>query len=274
MSTEGELFGVSGSAGFFSSFFARLCPARSPYRVPIVFPHLPMSQFCPSPKKCVMATSFSPSPKKRSPQPLEILEERGYRFVKGISRRSMMEAIDAGRREELLDAMHNGQKDFEWEWAKKDSGPQGTTLVGVLCAAVAPPNQTEPEHGKSDCDGLGAGIKTMLWQWFAQCEVKPNPEECVDYLWQHTKGVPIRGKYSKYKEYGFKLLQGTAPTTKTAQTIVGITKRYHWASVGRPGAVDYRTLPCFCDLCHAHKYDLCKNKAFVGDWTRVQVAQK
>ena len=78
---------------------------------------------------------------------------------------------------------------------------------------------TELEHGKSDYDGLGAGIKKKL---------------CFQYLWKHTKGVPMRGKYAKYKEYRFKTLLAT-------------------------GDVKYRHLPCFCAMCLAQRYALCKN---------------
>ena len=72
---------------------------------------------------------------------------------------------------------------------------------------------TEPDHGKSHCDGLGAGIKTMLYDWFTSLERMPTPTECVKYLWDYTKGVPIRGKYAKYKEYRFKMVEGKQPTT-------------------------------------------------------------
>jgi hypothetical protein len=82
---------------------------------------------------------------------------------------------------------------------------------------------TEPDHGKSDCDGLGAGIKTMLYERFGTLERMPTPHECVQFLWDHTKGVPIRGKYAKYKEHCFQVLEGKKPTTHAAETIQGIT---------------------------------------------------
>ena len=65
------------------------------------------------------------------------------------------------------------------------------------------------------------------------------------------KGVPVRGKYSKCKEYKFKTFLGTGVATPTAQTTTGITKRFQWASVGRSGSVKYRNLPCFCAMCLA-----------------------
>ena len=67
---------------------------------------------------------------------------------------------------------------------------------------------TEPNDGKSDCNGLGAGIKTMLCEWFPSLERMPTPSEGVKYLCDHTKGVPIRGKYARYKEYPFKVVDG------------------------------------------------------------------
>ena len=133
---------------------------------------------------------------------------------------------------------------------------------------------TEPDHGKSDCDGLGAGIKTMLYEWFGTLERMPTPHECVQFLWDHTKGVPIRGKYAKYKEYRFQVLEGKKPTTHAAETIKGITKSFHWKSIGKPNHVMARTLPCFCDLCKAKRFDACKNKGYVGSWQPIEVKRK
>ena len=56
---------------------------------------------------------MSSGPNKRSPKPPGIQEDRGYRFIEGIGRGTMMEAIDAARREQMLDELHNGEKDFE-----------------------------------------------------------------------------------------------------------------------------------------------------------------
>ena len=133
---------------------------------------------------------------------------------------------------------------------------------------------TEPDHGKSDCDGLGAGIKTMLYEWFGTLESMPTPHECVQFLWDHTKEVPIRGKYAKYKEYRFQVLEGKKPTTHAAETIKGITKSFHWKSIGKPNHVMARTLPCFCDLCKAKCFDACKNKGYVGSWQPIEVKRK
>ena len=133
---------------------------------------------------------------------------------------------------------------------------------------------TEPEHGKSDYDGLGAGIKKMLSEWYATLSVKPTSRECVIYLLTNTKGVPMRGKYSKSKEYRFKTSLGEGVTTPTAQTIRGTTKRFQWASVDKSRSVKYRNLPCFGAMCLAQRCALCKNKDCVGQCTTGHVAQK
>ena len=92
---------------------------------------------------------------------------------------------------------------------------------------------TEPKHRQSDCDGLRGGIRKRLWQRCATLPVKQTPQKCVDYVWKHTKGVPMRGKYSKCKEYRFKTLPGRGVATPAAQTITGITKRIQCAAVGK-----------------------------------------
>ena len=102
----------------------------------------------------------------------------------------------------------------------------------------------------------------------------PTPHECVQFLWDHTKGVPIRGKYAKYKEYRFQVLEGKKPTAHAAETIKGITKSFHWKSIGKPNHVMARTLPCFCDLCKAKRFDACKNKGYVGSWQPIEVKHK
>ena len=92
---------------------------------------------------------------------------------------------------------------------------------------------SEAEHNKRDFDRWGAGIKKMLREWYSTLPVKPTPQDCVAYLLKHTKGIPMRGKYSKYEEYRFITLLGTGVATPTAQTITGIRKRFQWASVGK-----------------------------------------
>ena len=70
---------------------------------------------------------------------------------------------------------------------------------------------TEPNHGKSDCDGLGAEIKTMLYEWFGTLGRMPTPHKCVQFLWDHTKEVPLRGKYAKYKDIASKYWRARSP---------------------------------------------------------------
>ena len=105
-------------------------------------------------------------------------------------------------------------------------------------------------------------------------ERMPTPHECVQFLWDHTKGVPIRGKYAKYKEYRFQVLEGKKPMTHAEETIKGITKSFHWKSIGKTNHVMARTLPCFCDLCKAKRFDACKNKGYVGSWQPIEVKRK
>ena len=93
-------------------------------------------------------------------------------------------------------------------------------------------------------------------------------------LWDHTKGVPIRGKYAKYKEYCFKMVEGKEPATPSTETIRGITKRFHWKSVGKPKQVMARPLPCFCDLCKSKRFDACGNKGYAGSWEQIDLRVK
>ena len=51
---------------------------------------------------------------------------------------------------------------------------------------------TEPEHGKSDCDGLGAGIKKMLWVWCATSETH-SPRMCQLFMEAFMEGCPHEG---------------------------------------------------------------------------------
>ena len=109
--------------------------------------------------------------------------------------------------------------------------------------ASGEPMITEPDHGKSDCAGLGAGIKTMLYEWFISLERMSTSTECVQYLWDHTKGVPIRARYAKHKAYRFKMVEGKQPTTPSTGTIRGITKLSHWNQLVSPS----KSWP---DTCH------------------------
>ena len=85
-----------------------------------------------------------------------------------------------------------------------------------------------PTNGKSDCDGYDDSIRIMFYEWFAALERMPTPTECVKYLWDHKKGVPIRGKNAKYKEYRFKMVEGKKPTAPSADTFRGTTKWFNW----------------------------------------------
>ena len=75
------------------------------------------------------------------------------------------------------------------------------------------------------------------------CILRTILDEFVQFLWDHTNGVPISGKDAKCKEYRFQVLEGKKPTTFAAETIKGITKSFHWKSTGKPNHVIAPTFP-------------------------------
>ena len=61
-------------------------------------------------------------------------------------------------------------------------------------------------HGKDVNDGIGAAMKKMLENWCATLKSIPT-DECLAFLWSHTKGKPINTtNHRKFKEYRFVLM--------------------------------------------------------------------
>ena len=57
-----------------------------------------------------------------------------------------------------------------------------------------------PRHGEGVCDGVGAGIKPMIYTFMNKQPRIPTVGEVINFLRGHTKDWPIRGKHAKFKE--------------------------------------------------------------------------
>ena len=81
-----------------------------------------------------------------------------------------------------------------------------------------------------------------------------------------TKSAPIRGpKYRKYTQHRFVLVQPDEISTLIlGGTILATTKFYQYASIGTPGELSGRRMPCFCDCCMRGTYHRRPNAAFCG----------
>uniref|UniRef100_A0A7S1IKA2 Uncharacterized protein n=1 Tax=Eutreptiella gymnastica TaxID=73025 RepID=A0A7S1IKA2_9EUGL len=106
-----------------------------------------------------------------------------------------------------------------------------------------------PGHGKGIPGGLGAAMKRMLYNWMVAEDSLPDQAQCVKYLWDHTKGTPVRGKYAKFKEYRFGLLKGGGGHGQLGRLSQGSHFSLPRQSAGSPGKLQKRTYPCFCQSC-------------------------
>ena len=136
-----------------------------------------------------------------------------------------------------------------------------------------------PGHGKGVCDGLGAAIKLMIENWMIQQSRSPTVPEVVAFLWKHTKGVPVRGKYAKYKEYRFKEMAVPTSTgpSPVFQTITDTKKFYLYRGTGTVGVLSRRSLPCFCSRCVAQACkgcEGCANTPYCGEWKEYTIKPK
>ena len=128
-------------------------------------------------------------------------------------------------------------------------------------------------HGKDLCDGIGAGIKRMLYNWCLTLRQCPTDAMCIQYLWDHTKGRPIRSeKHAKFKEYRFQLLKGDKAPPPPTPTVRETKAFYHYrAKVGSPGVLLRRRFPCFCTHCRMENYAACQNIGFAGSWEETKI---
>ena len=62
-------------------------------------------------------------------------------------------------------------------------------------------------HGKAVVDGLGAGIKRLLYRECTTSSKIMSPVEAVQRLQQRTKSRPVCGKFAKFTQYRFTLLE-------------------------------------------------------------------
>ena len=120
------------------------------------------------------------------------------------------------------------------EAAKTDTGPQGTTLVDVLCAAVAPP----PPLGQAGSP--------------KRAKYGPHHQSLVTIA--NRLGVGVHRMYSGVQ----RKIQWDSGTKDMLYTY----------------SEDYSPTNCQCVTRDEKQYAWCKNKDYVGEWTTVQVAQK
>ena len=61
---------------------------------------------------------------------------------------------------------------------------------------------------------------------------------------------PVRGKFAKFTQYHFTLLEeDKVKTLPSGATVKGTTQYYHYKSCGKPGLLLHRKYPCFCSAC-------------------------
>ena len=121
-------------------------------------------------------------------------------------------------------------------------------------------------HGKDVNDGIGAAMKKMLENWCATLKSIPTEDECLAFLWSHTKGKPINTtNHRKFKEYRFVLMKGDHAAPPLTPTVKGIKSFYHFRSGGE-GVILRRKFPCFCSKCRVERYTDCQNIEWTGPW--------
>ena len=92
---------------------------------------------------------------------------------------------------------------------------------------------------------------------------------------ERTKSRPVRGKFAKFTQYRFTLLEeDKVKTLPSGATVKGTTQYYHYKSCGKPGLLLRRKFPCFCSACLNDDSQNCPNASWSGKWEEVAVKAK
>ena len=84
-------------------------------------------------------------------------------------------------------------------------------------------------HGKAVVDGLGAGIKRLLYRECTASSKIMSPVEAVQRLQQRTKSRLVRGRFAKFTQYRFTLLEeDKVKALSSGATVKGTTQYYHY----------------------------------------------
>ena len=119
---------------------------------------------------------------------------------------------------------------------------------------------------------MGAGIKCLLYSECTATSKIMTPEEAVHRLKKRTKSRLVRGKFAKFTQYRFTLLEeDKVKTLPSGARVKGTTQHYHYKSCGKPGLFRRRKYPCFCCACLNDDSRNCPNTSWCGKWEEVAV---
>ena len=99
-------------------------------------------------------------------------------------------------------------------------------------------------------DGLGAGIKRLLYRECTASSKIMSPAEAVQRLRQRTKLRPIGGNFANFTQCCFTLFEEDKVKTLPSGAIVnGTTQYYYYKSCGKADLLLRCKYPCFCSSC-------------------------
>ena len=199
----------------------------------------------------------SPSPKIRKISPSDKLPGRQYHFYKGVSRRTLMEAIPYERQQTLLADMHNNIDEDIFDF--NDIRQRHTVQALLNCFLAF--SEGSQRLAQFLYDTVGDRLFGSKQDSFLDTILVDRLKDTITLLKKDTgpQGVAV-----------VEVLCAAICPTNVEGSPVGVKRTPH----NQPNHVMARTLPCFCDLCKAKRFDACKNKGYVGSWQPIEVKRK